>query len=271
MTQDIHSISDGWDFSPDEVRARFISALDGTTKVQLRLDLGILQMELDGRPDGTRPRGHRSLLDYFLAKERRCPGGVYNEKLDADACSELQQECTQYYYRILAFSALSEWDRLQEDTEHNLELIDFAAEYAEDDETAWQFSQLFPYLSMMNARAKAELEMAAGHFGRALEIAHEAEKEIAEFFKENYDAENEDGSPVPTPSELVSIRELAEQVEDRRPRSPDEDLREKLAKAIENENYELAAALRDQLKRIHSPLPSRPAPKKHPRPGPSAE
>ena len=34
----------------------------------MRVELGLLQMELTGRPDGVRPHGFDSLLDYFESK-----------------------------------------------------------------------------------------------------------------------------------------------------------------------------------------------------------
>ena len=37
--------------------ARKIVGEDGKEKLQVRLDLGLLQMELNGRPDGERPHG----------------------------------------------------------------------------------------------------------------------------------------------------------------------------------------------------------------------
>ena len=52
MSKDIAVILNGWDYNPDEVTVRRILGLDGRVKIQMRLDLGILQMEVDGRPDG---------------------------------------------------------------------------------------------------------------------------------------------------------------------------------------------------------------------------
>ena len=54
MSKDISNLTSGWPYDADEVRARWIQADDGTRKVQLRLDLGVFQMEIEGRPDGTR-------------------------------------------------------------------------------------------------------------------------------------------------------------------------------------------------------------------------
>ena len=34
----------------------------------MRLDLGLLQMEMTGRPDGAKPHGYDSLLEYFEAQ-----------------------------------------------------------------------------------------------------------------------------------------------------------------------------------------------------------
>ena len=248
MGQDIAEITEGWEYDPNEVRARWIEGADGSRKLQLRLDLGVFQMEPDGRPDGTQPHRYPSLLEYYLAEERKRTHGVLAEPLDADACSGLQQEAMQFYYRIMACHALAEWERVRDDSDHALDLIDLASEYAADDETAWHFSQMFPYMRMMNARALAEIAMSEGNYAEAAKQAQEAVDEIEGFYKENYDSVNEDGSEVATPGELISVRELLAEVEKRRPMTETESLQRELARAIELENYERAAQLRDKLK-----------------------
>ena len=52
VASDIDVIVRGWDFKPGMVQARLVRAVDGREVVQLRLDLGLLQMETVGRPDG---------------------------------------------------------------------------------------------------------------------------------------------------------------------------------------------------------------------------
>ena len=47
---------------------RIVPGDDGREKLQMRIDLGLLQMELDGRPDGQRPAGAESLLDHLEAR-----------------------------------------------------------------------------------------------------------------------------------------------------------------------------------------------------------
>ena len=65
MSNDLSRILDDWKFQPDEVMVRIVPGDDGRSKIQLRVDLGILQMEMDGRPDGFRPEGFESWLDYY--------------------------------------------------------------------------------------------------------------------------------------------------------------------------------------------------------------
>ncbi len=69
-----------------------------------------IQMEIQGRPDGPRPRGVPSLLDFYIEEENRAPSHTLSTPLDFDACAELQQEVMQYYYRIMAFHALGDFD-----------------------------------------------------------------------------------------------------------------------------------------------------------------
>ena len=89
-------------------------------------------------------------------------------------------------------------------------------------------------------------------------------RQIEQFFAENYEPQNADGTPAPPPAEVISLRELLADIERRRPKSEAENLRAELARAVELENYEKAAFLRDQLKRLQG-LATRPPDKKRSR------
>src|SRR5262245_37546884 len=65
FSKDIGPLLKGWDYEPGTINVRKINGADGSPKLQMRLDLGLLQMELTGRPDGAKPHGHDSLLEYF--------------------------------------------------------------------------------------------------------------------------------------------------------------------------------------------------------------
>ena len=68
MDFDISDLLSSWEFQPGQVLVRRFTGQDGREKLQLRVDLGLLQMNMDGRPDGKRPHGYDSLFDYYQAK-----------------------------------------------------------------------------------------------------------------------------------------------------------------------------------------------------------
>ena len=55
MSLDLNSLLKDWPHETGAIKVRKIIGLDGLEKLQLRIDLGILQMELSGRTDGQRP------------------------------------------------------------------------------------------------------------------------------------------------------------------------------------------------------------------------
>jgi hypothetical protein len=71
MSEDIALLLHGWDYNANEVTVRKIVGIDGREKIQMRLDLGVLQMETEGRPDGMRPHGRESLLEYHQDRRKR--------------------------------------------------------------------------------------------------------------------------------------------------------------------------------------------------------
>lgn len=241
MNNDITPIVNGWDYDPGRVVARWIIGRDGRLKIQLRLDLGVLQMEPEGRPDGRQIRGHPSLLDYYRSLEPDIP------PLDPDACTELQQEAMQFYYRYLAFYALRHFDGVIRDTTHNLALLDLVEQHVPNKDAAWSFLQFYPYIRMMNARAHAEKNMGEKHDDKALRAIQEAVSDIRIFWKQHGEAEPP-GSP-----EIEVLTDLLGRLRRNRPRNRGEELQEELNRAIASENYEAAARLRDQLRKISGP------------------
>ena len=74
LSKDITPILSGWDYDPDELQVRIVAGDDGRDKIQMRIDLGLIQMELAGRPDGAAPDGLESLLDDLEAQAARGRG-----------------------------------------------------------------------------------------------------------------------------------------------------------------------------------------------------
>src|SRR5438876_11207568 len=105
MDFDISHILENWEYQPGQVVVRRFKGKDGTEKLQLRVDLGLLQMNAHGRPDGKRPYGHPSLMDYYQARLRQYAqkheGSEAGFALKAEDCAKLQLEALQYHHRYI--------------------------------------------------------------------------------------------------------------------------------------------------------------------------
>src|SRR5207249_1795645 len=71
MSLDLNTILRDWPHENGNIKVRKIAGLDGREKLQLRVDLGVLQMEVAGRPDGRRPHNCESLLEYHQKRATR--------------------------------------------------------------------------------------------------------------------------------------------------------------------------------------------------------
>lgn len=248
---DITSILQDWDYDPEGVTVRLIEGLDGTKKIQMRLDLGLLQMEMEGRPDGKRPQGYDSYLDYFnqqlrdYINQNESDQGFY---LDPDECLALQNEATQYYYRYLSLFHLGDYAAVERDTARNLRAFDFLRKYAEREEDRLQLEPYRPYVLMMNARAAALRLIENGHRAQAEMRVDEAIHKIRVFLEQYAEP-----SAIERCGELHFLNEFL--IEIRQPSHENEaeqidELRRLMREAVDREDYETAAILRDQIRRI---------------------
>mgnify|MGYP002623917877 CR=1 FL=1 len=234
----------------DSCPARWVVTPNGRKMLQLRIDIGVLQMAPDGRPDGTLPHGMDSLLAHYIAEEQRSPENVLPYKLSAEACGELQSEVSQYYQRLTAYRELEDALGVVNDSGHILDIIDLVGEYAEDDDDAWQFTQLYPQMLVLNTRGRVDLCRKAGDHAAERSIVELAISDLETYYREQYDAPP--APDAPPPKELADLRELQGEGEKQRPRSEAEALSEEIDEALRAENYERAANLRDQLNRLRS-------------------
>ena len=99
MSLDLNTILKDWPYESGTIKVRKITGLDGREKLQLRVDLGVLQMEMRGRPDGRRPHNCESLLDYHQRRATRAEQKNDRSALTPDKCTELHQEGIQYSHR----------------------------------------------------------------------------------------------------------------------------------------------------------------------------
>ena len=136
MNNDISSVLGDWEYAPGELRVRKIEGRDGRAKIQVRMDLGVMQLEWDGRPDGVRPKECASLLEYYLDKLARSQeqDGIDSFTLSRDDCWDLAQEAMKFYWRRISFFELKEYALAEQDARHNLSILDLCYQYAEAEE-----------------------------------------------------------------------------------------------------------------------------------------
>jgi len=245
MSKDLSALMHGWDYNPSEVTVRRILGADGREKIQMRLDLGVLQMEASGRPDGRRPYGHESLLEYHLDRKERAEeeGNWSDWSLDSEECAELKQEAMQYYYRYLSLFHLGDYWNVIRDTERNIKVFDLIRDYTQEESDRMSLEQFRPYVLMMNSRARACIALEEKSYDRALQLIETGIENISQFFRE---IERED--LIDQCREIQFLEEWAERIETNRPISPADRLRKELSQAVEQEDYEKAAELRDKIR-----------------------
>src|SRR5688572_14536548 len=91
--KDITPVLQGGGYEAGAINVRKVAGRDGREKLQMRLDLGLLQMEVHGRPDGRRPHGRESYLEYFeeqLTRHTKENGSADGFTLSGDQCQQLR-------------------------------------------------------------------------------------------------------------------------------------------------------------------------------------
>src|SRR5262245_55214113 len=109
VKHDIDQALRGWEYKPGAVQARLVQASDGRQVIQMRVDLGLLQLETTGRPDGSRPHGHASYATY-LEEQAELAARLGKElTLDEDQCEEADREFVQFYHRRICWLSLRQY------------------------------------------------------------------------------------------------------------------------------------------------------------------
>src|SRR5229473_3399312 len=247
MSLDLNTILKDWPHENRAIKVRKILGLDGRQKLQLRIDLGVLQMELTGRPDGMRPHGCESLLTYHQLRAARAKARNEDYELTPAQCAELQQEGIQYYHRYLSLFQINDFQGVIRDTQRNLDLFNFVAGHSGREDVIWSFQQFRPYVLMMNTRAKASILLGEGKFADAMREIERGRDVITEFFQQSSFPELATKS-----SELAFLEEWLEEVSSKRPLSKLEIMQREMEVAIASELYERAAELRDAIKLLQT-------------------
>ncbi len=243
---DITKLLREWPHEPGRILARRVTAADGRDVLQIRVDLGVLQLELTGRPDGVRPEGFDSLLALHEARLRQFMdrnGGPAGFILTSEECRALREEAVQVYHRYVALLSLGEFAAVIADTEHNLRILDLCRDFGESEHDRGVLEQFRPYVLMMRARAESELAVARKQPREALAALDRGLLAIRQVYEEAGLGDAFDQS-----SEVQLLRGMRDALVPKLPMSQRVELQERLQAALAAENYELAAILRDELR-----------------------
>lgn len=264
----IDHILKSWPYEPSTLSVRIRQNADGLDVLQMRLDLGLLQLETEGRPDGTRPGGKNTYLDYLLDLESRWEPGAAavaeasselpdfdsseEEEAEEDGsadgftmneeqCREADREFVQYYHRRLCWLAMREFTKAMIDADHTLRLMDFCRDHSPDEEWTMSHEQYRPFVLFHRTQAAALAQLEAGKGAEAsVEAINEGLELIKEVFVEHEAEDEYEGDEL-----VVRLVEMREGL--RKQFDVGNTLEEQLRDAVANEKYELAAKLRDEL------------------------
>ena len=245
-SMDISQALLGWHFEPGQVNVRIIRGRDGKPKIQLRLDMGLLQMEVAGRPDGKRPHKHNSEFDYQcsrLAKHRKANGFDVGFQLTGRDCQLLREESSMFYHRYISLFVVGQYDGVVRDTRHNLGVLNLCRTYGPTEYDREILEQYRPYILMMEGRARACAALRDGFVNTAVAYLRGTLKTVISIYGDSAAQE----SP-----EAMILSDMIHDIRRQMPADPREEIQNLLKKAVAGEKYEEAAQLRDQLMAMHT-------------------
>jgi hypothetical protein len=240
VSHDIDAALRGWEYRAGGPQARLTKAADGRQVIQMRVDLGVLQMETTGRPDGARPHNFGTYFDHLRREARVAERAGRTFVLSEEQCQEADREFVQFYHRRISWLALRQYDRAIADADHTLAFMDFVKEHSADDEWTVSHEQYRPFVLFHRVQAAALAILEKHGPERAIgEINLGLEKFAALY--QSYDAPEKFDD-----DEMVQrLEELQESL--REHYKIGRTLDEQLADAVATEQYELAAQLRDEI------------------------
>ena len=232
-----------WPYEPGDVRVRKVRGADGRELLQMRIDLGLLQLEVEGRPDGYQPEGFPTYYDYLVSLAFH-EGEEFD--LDEERCSEVDREFVQFYHRRICWLALRQFHPAVKDADHTLGLMDFSSAHAPDPDWALSHEQYRPFVLFHRTQAAALAAVEEGDGEQAVTEIDAGLERLRELFDDLDEEEDFDEDEL-----AQRLIELKESLREHFKIGPTLD--ERLAQAVASEQYELAAKLRDEIDRRNRP------------------
>ncbi|MEM7314563.1 MAG: UvrB/UvrC motif-containing protein [Planctomycetota bacterium] len=242
--QSLDKILKNWDFDPGSVSVRMVKADDGRDVIQMRIELGVLQLETTGRPDGWKPEGADTYFDHLL--ELEMSDGDEFEFTD-EQCFECDREFVQFYHRRICWLAMQEYDKAVLDADHTLGLMDMCLRHSSDEQWKLTHEQYRPFVLYHRVQASAMHKLVDDDAEGAIQAINLGLDQLQAIYERHEISEDFEEDELA--ARLIDLREsLRDQFDVGRT------LREQLADAVASEQYEQAARIRDEIqKKLRDP------------------
>jgi hypothetical protein len=240
---DIDFILREWPYQPGTISARMVQSEDGRDVLQMRVEMGVLQMEVAGRPDGQKPHGHATYLEWIIAKSAaEGEAFVFTE----EQCIEIDREFLQFYHRRICFLALREFARAVADADHTLALMEFVAAHSADPQWIASHEQYRAFVLFHRIQAATMVQLQEKGAEAAIEEINQGLLQLRDAFAAMEAEEQFDEDEM-----AKHLVELKESLREEYHVGPT--LAEQLAEAVASEEYERAARLRDEIAKRQGP------------------
>lgn len=240
MSQSIRKLLNEWEYDSGKT-IRIINDRRGNPVMQVREMMGISEFELEGRPDGSRYRGFDTVLDEVLSRIEKSEKKFKLSEKDLDL---LEKESKMFYYRYLLCFQISDFGRVVRDTEHNLKICEIAEMYSTDSKLRISILQFRPFIVKMNAISRAMISLQKNVKELAKDILEKAIVRLRSLPDIN--------SSIFIMEKSRSINYLETALKQLGFCKADsiECMKKELFTAVELEDYEKAAELRDRIKQL---------------------
>jgi hypothetical protein len=226
-----------WPFTMGQVLVRQSEGADGRDVLQVRVDLGILKLELTGRPDGEKPERFESYYDYLVSLAFEEGDGF---ELAEKQCHEVDREFYQFYHRRICWLTLKKYPEAVTDAQHTLKLMDFSSAYSPDPDWTLLHEQYRPFVMFHKIQALALIELDKTSPETGVSAIDQGLADLAEVF-EKHDATEHFEEDV----FVIKLQEMRSSIVEHYEVGPS--LADQLAEAVAAEQFELAAELRDRI------------------------
>jgi hypothetical protein len=133
------------------------------------------------------------------------------------------------------------FEEVVRDTRRNLECIDFCQSFGSTDQDRFGLDPFRPQVVTMRTRAEAELAVGNDQGNMAVQLINHGLEELEEILPADHFEQS---------NEVILLRGMRDLLVPKLPSSQRAELEDRLQRALDAENYELAAILRDELRQM---------------------